>query len=139
MCEQGSGHGFTITRRFAAPVDVVWEAWTQPEHFERWFGARPGTVSVDVRAGGRWRATVDTPGGAFDLSGRYIDVVEHDLLIWTMDAPGEAVVMTANFFDLGDETVAVYNQSSGDAEAGATAILDSFEHYLEKLALRSRV
>ena len=139
MCEQDSGHGFTITRRFAAPVEVVWEAWTQAEHFERWFGARPGTASLDVRAGGRWQATVDMPDGAFALSGVYVDVVEHDLLIWTMDVPGEDVVMTANFFDVGDETVLVYNQSSGDAGAGATEILDSFEHYLEDLALRSRV
>ena len=49
----------TITREFEAPVDLVWEAITDPDHVARWFGPEGfetprETVTVDLRAGGRY-------------------------------------------------------------------------------------
>ncbi len=31
-----SGSDLVITRVFAAPRELVWRAWTDPEHFKRW-------------------------------------------------------------------------------------------------------
>ena len=50
-------HGADLvhTRVFAAPRERVWRAWTQPEHFARWFGPHGATMPVltmDVRPGG---------------------------------------------------------------------------------------
>lgn len=48
-----------ITRAFAAPRDVVWKFFTEPEYLARWFGPSgvhidPSTVRVELHPGGRW-------------------------------------------------------------------------------------
>jgi uncharacterized protein YndB with AHSA1/START domain len=57
-----------IDRIIDAPVELVWQLWTDPVHFARWYGPDGATVSVeemDVRVGGtRFVAMeVATPGG----------------------------------------------------------------------------
>ena len=45
-----------IERTFDAPVDLIWQMWTQPEHFKKWYGPKGFTVPVaemDVRIGGK--------------------------------------------------------------------------------------
>jgi uncharacterized protein YndB with AHSA1/START domain len=42
-----------VTRVFDAPRELVWKAWTEPEHFSHWFGTPPyttplETISLDV-------------------------------------------------------------------------------------------
>ncbi len=44
-----------ITREFDAPIDVIWNMWTDPEMFKRWYGPRGMTVptaEMDVVVGG---------------------------------------------------------------------------------------
>lgn len=53
--------GLTITRTFAASRELVYGAWTRPEHFSVWFGTEAvpvplDTLSMDVRVGGAWNA-----------------------------------------------------------------------------------
>ena len=74
-----------ITRRYAAPPEKVWRAWTDPQALSRWFG--PGdTQSVllaelDVREGGRYHIRFRTADGeTHDVSGVYQDVVPHQRL-----------------------------------------------------------
>jgi uncharacterized protein YndB with AHSA1/START domain len=46
-----------ITRVFDAPRDLLWKAWTEPEHFKKWWGPKDFAVpkiSVDLRPGGRY-------------------------------------------------------------------------------------
>ena len=55
--------GIEITRVFDAPRERVWREWTEPERFADWFGGAEAdvpvaTVSMDVREGGAWRATM---------------------------------------------------------------------------------
>ena len=61
--------GITITRVFDAPRERVWKEWTEPERFADWFGGAEAevplsTVSMDVRPGGSWRATMFAEPGA---------------------------------------------------------------------------
>ncbi len=132
-----TGTDFTITRTFPAPLATVWDTWTSPEHFQRWFHAKPGTVELNVRKGGPWRAVMQTPGGEMPMSGVYREVVNGQKLVWTVDTPGEPVVMTATFTGRDDRTVAVYHQTvvapftCDQAIAGAAGLLDSFEKYLK--------
>ena len=49
------GEDLVLTRVFAAPRERVWRAWTQAEHFARWFGPHGTTLpfcTLDVRPGG---------------------------------------------------------------------------------------
>jgi uncharacterized protein YndB with AHSA1/START domain len=128
---------FLITRLFDASPDEVWTTWTDPASFERWINAEPGSVLSDVRPGGRWAATLRGPAG-MRMAGEYREVVPREKLVWTMDGPGEPVVMHASFSASADgKTVAVYGQNvpapfpCDQAVAGATAILDAFERELK--------
>ena len=54
------------TRVFNAPRDLVFRAWTTPDHLARWWGPTGFTLtthSADIRAGGQWRFTMHGPDG----------------------------------------------------------------------------
>lgn len=81
---------FTVTRTLNGPRDRVWQALTQPSHFEGWLPAMTGTARLDVRTGGTWQATVVSPDGEeIALSGRYDEVSKPDRLVMTV--PGDVV------------------------------------------------
>jgi len=79
-----------IERMFDAPVELVWQMWTDPEHLTAWYGPDGATVTVakmDVRVGGTRLIAMDvqTPNGPMRmwLTGEYRDVVEHRRLVYT--------------------------------------------------------
>ena len=54
--DNGSTDAVVIERTLDAPVARIWEMWTQPEHFQAWYGPRGATIPVanmDVRVGGK--------------------------------------------------------------------------------------
>jgi uncharacterized protein YndB with AHSA1/START domain len=54
------------TRLIDAPRELVFEAWTDPEHVAHWFGPNgfvTTTHAMDVRPGGVWRFTMRGPDG----------------------------------------------------------------------------
>ena len=122
MTEQG----ITITRVFDAPRERVWKEWTEPEGFADWFCGGQAevpltTVSMDVRPGGSWRATMYADPGRREIhwKGEYREVVEPERLVFTIsDQPGDAqeliiVVLT----DLGDGRTEMLFQQSGSLPA----------------------
>ena len=57
---------FVISRLFDAPRELVWQAWTQTEHLNRWFGPKGCTIpacSMDLRPGGIFHYGMRTPDG----------------------------------------------------------------------------
>ncbi|PWI04896.1 SRPBCC domain-containing protein [Streptomyces sp. NWU339] len=85
-----NGFSYTLTRTLDAPVAKVWRAWTTTEQHARWAGAAAGSVEMDVRPGGAWKATMLTPdGGQFPLTGSYLEVAENRRLVVGMDVPGK--------------------------------------------------
>ena len=67
--------------------ELVWAAWTQPEHLTKWFTPAPWTTpeaEVDLRPGGIFRTVMRSPEGELmDNKGCYLEVVEHRRLVWT--------------------------------------------------------
>ncbi len=104
--------GIAITRIFRAPRERVWREWTEPEPFADWFGGSdcevpPATVSMDVRPGGSWRATMFCDSGRREIQwkGEYREVVEPERLVFTLsDRPEEDAyeLITVVLTDLGD-------------------------------------
>jgi uncharacterized protein YndB with AHSA1/START domain len=79
-----------IERNFDAPVDLIWQLWTDPQHFAAWYGPDGAAIPVaqmDVRVGGTRRVCmeVSTPNGPMRMwfSGEYREVVEHKRLVYT--------------------------------------------------------
>lgn len=55
-----------LTRTYDAPVQVVWDAWTDPVQVAKWWGPRGFTIthiSKDLRPGGHWKYTMHGPDG----------------------------------------------------------------------------
>ena len=61
-----------ISRVFKAPVQLMWEAWTSPEHIVNWWGPDgfTGTVhQMDFKEGGEWSLTLHGPKVSSDCCG----------------------------------------------------------------------
>jgi len=110
-----------LERTIDAPIDLVWAAYTNPEHLKRWFAPRPYEITeceLDLRPGGIFRIRMVGPDG-FDtghgVPGCVLEVIEGKKLAWTSAlGPGyrpnlagegcESFPMTAviTFEDVGD-------------------------------------
>lgn len=81
-----AGRQIVQSREFAAPRARVWEAWTRPEHVDRWWGPDgfvTRTESMDVRPDGRWRYTMTGPDGIiYPNFVLYMDVSAPERLIY---------------------------------------------------------
>jgi uncharacterized protein YndB with AHSA1/START domain len=79
-----------LTRVFDAPRELVFQAWTQADHFQQWFGAAAcdgaslQSVKVDARVGGKYRLQVRRPDGEyFTTAGTYREVNAPERLVFT--------------------------------------------------------
>jgi uncharacterized protein YndB with AHSA1/START domain/catechol 2,3-dioxygenase-like lactoylglutathione lyase family enzyme len=90
-----------LTRSFAAPRRLVFDAWTRPELLRRWFGARGWRLvvcEVDLRVGGGWRFVSEGPGGErMGQAGVYRVVSPPERLVYTelyddQSYPGETLI-----------------------------------------------
>jgi uncharacterized protein YndB with AHSA1/START domain len=76
-----------LERVVDAPRDLIWRAWTQPEHIKKWFAPRPWTTvecEIDLRPGGIFRSVMRSPEGQdFPNVGCFLEVVENERLVWT--------------------------------------------------------
>lgn len=107
----GGPNGFETTRTYDAPRDRVWSEWTEPDAFADWFGGTEAeipldTVSMDVRPGGAWRATMYAGPKRIEIHwrGEYLEVEPPARLVLTItDEPGEEYdLVTVTLTDLGD-------------------------------------
>ena len=88
--QSGVQDAVTIERIFDAPVDLIWQMWTDPEHFKAWYGPDGATIPVakmDVHIGGTRLVCMEmqTPNGAMQMwfTGEYREVVENERLVYT--------------------------------------------------------
>ena len=85
-----------MSRVFAAPLRLVFDAWTKPELFARWFGAHGWTVpscEIDLRPGGAYRHVLRGPDGVeVVLRGVYREVAPPERLVTVEQFEGFAEV-----------------------------------------------
>jgi uncharacterized protein YndB with AHSA1/START domain len=115
--------GIAITRIFEAPRERVWAEWTEPERFADWFGGREteiplASVTMDVRPGGSWQATmlVDSDGREIHWRGEYLEVVPPERLVLTFsDQPDSDAfeLVTVVLVDLGDDRTEMHFSQRG--------------------------
>ena len=82
-----------MTRDFAAPRSLVFDAFTQPEHIRRWLGREGDTMSVcevDLRVGGAWRYLWQLrEGGEMGMYGSFLEIDAPRRLVQTEHFEGE--------------------------------------------------
>lgn len=116
--ERKSDRELVVTRTVDAPARLVFEAWTKPELFQRWWAPKSCGVSIvssemDIRTGGTYRLLMGHPSLEQPMAffGRYIEVTPHSRIVWTNDEGGETgPVTTATFKENGNATVVVIHE-----------------------------
>jgi uncharacterized protein YndB with AHSA1/START domain len=84
-----------LTRRFEAPRERVFEAWTEPKVLRRWWAAVAGwetaSAEVDLRPQGRYRLSMRDPehGVEYTVAGEYVEVRPPERLVYTWTWAGE--------------------------------------------------
>jgi len=83
--DASDGKTITIKRTFNAPISLVWQAWTQPEHIATWWspkGIKTKVVAHEFKVGGLWKYIMPMPNGQeFIAEGTYTEIVEFEKII----------------------------------------------------------
>ena len=124
------GHAVVIERVLDAPRELVWRAWTEPEHFKRWYGPRSmtcHTCEIDVRVGGSHLFGMSSPDGwDYWTTGVYQEIVAPERFVATDSmsdkdgnvAPdGQETLVSVILEDLGDGRTKLIVTQSGWADA----------------------
>ncbi|MES3038798.1 MAG: SRPBCC family protein [Bdellovibrionota bacterium] len=76
-----------IQRVVDVPPELVWKAWTTPEHVKHWFAPSPWTTTdckIDLRPGGVFHTTMRSPEGQeYPSGGCFVEVIENKKLVFT--------------------------------------------------------
>lgn len=118
--ERKSERELVVMRTFDAPARIVFEAWTKPDLFKRWWAPKSRGVSLlscemDVRVGGGYRLVF---GRGMEFFGKYIEVTPHTRLVWTNEEGGDAgPVTTVTFEEKGGKTLLVMQELYPSKEA----------------------
>jgi uncharacterized protein YndB with AHSA1/START domain len=154
----GEGHEIEVTRTYDAPRELVFDAWTKPEHLKHWFAPAPLTVSEvesDPTEGGPYRLAMRFPDGQVSWSeGTYREVVPPGRVVLAQavlgpdDQPLFEVITTVTLKDDGGKTTITVHERVerifDDAAAGLLSgmeqglhmVLDNLTEYLTKLGTR---
>ena len=131
-----------IERTFDAPVDLIWQMWTQPEHFKNWYGPQGFTIPVadmDVRVGGKRLVCMQSPDGSMKMwtTGEFLEIVPNERLVYSdsmadengnvvspsamgmPDGYPETTEVTVSLESLGGRTKMVMTQAGMPASSGA--------------------
>jgi uncharacterized protein YndB with AHSA1/START domain len=124
--ERKSDRELVVTRTFNAPARLVFEAWTKPELFKRWWVPKSAGISMlscelDVRTGGKYRlefALPNDPSKKMEFFGRYIEVIPPSRIVWTNDEGDEGgAVTTVTFEEKAGQTLVVVHDLYPSKEA----------------------
>ena len=113
-----------VTRTFDAPARLVFEAWSKPELFKKWWvprsmGMTLRSCELDVRTGGKYRLVFgDDPANPMAFFGKYLEVVPNKRIVWTNEESGDAgSVTTVTFEERDGKTLLVMSELYPTKEA----------------------
>ena len=139
--ERKSDRELVVTRTFNGPARLVFEAWTKPELFMRWWVPKSMGMSLlscemDVRVGGRYRLEFAHGDSQSAFFGTYKEVIPHSRLVWTNEESDEGSVTTVTFAEEGDMTLLVMHElyaSKEALDAAGTGAVDAMRETFDQL------
>ena len=136
-----------ITRTVKAPIDIIWNVWTDPEHIVHWWGPDGFTSTIrkmDVREGGEWILTLHGPDGTnYPNRSIYMEIVSLEKIVFEHFNPH--FFATILFEDKGEDTGIKWTMLFDTVEIRKTVVkvhkaddglrqnVDRLEEYLSKL------
>jgi uncharacterized protein YndB with AHSA1/START domain len=143
--ERKSERELMVTRTFHAPARIVFEAWSKPELFQRWWIPKSAGMSLvscemDVRTGGTYRLAfhVGAPQ-PLEFFGKYLEVIPNSRMVWTNEESTEGSVTTVTFEEKDGTTLVTLvelfssKEALDEAMAGAAAGLPEQFDQLDEL------
>jgi uncharacterized protein YndB with AHSA1/START domain len=147
--ERKSERELVVTRTINGPARIVFEAWTNPELFKRWWVPKSAPISMlscelDVRTGGKYRLVFvmgNDPSTQMEFFGRYLEVTPPSRIVWTNDEGDEGgPVTTVTFEEKDGQTLLVIHDLYPSKEAldgalasGSTGALPETLEQLDEL------
>lgn len=136
---------YTIGRDYPAPRELVFQAWTDPEHLAAWFGPYGFTtpierITVDLQPGGRWDVTlVGADDSEAPLGGTYREIAAPERLVFTTGDPDNteqavASIVTVTLTDRDGATEMTFHQAGYHTPAEhADAARAGWEQFFDRL------
>ena len=143
--DRASDREIVVTRTFDAPARIVFDAWTRPELFMRWWAPRSMGMTIracemDARTGGKYRLEFgQDAASAFAFFGKYIEVIPNERIVWSNEESDDGAVTTVTFEEKGGQTLLTLSElypskEALEAERGAEdAMAEQFEQLDELL------
>jgi uncharacterized protein YndB with AHSA1/START domain len=131
--ERKSEREMVVTRTFDGPARLVFEAWSKPELFKRWWVPKSSPVpllscEMDVRTGGGYRLVFGHDAAqSMAFFGRYLEVTPPSRIVWTNEESAEGAVTTVTFEEKGGRTLVVLHELYPTKEALDAALEGSAE------------
>ena len=113
MAARSKTNVISLTRVYDAPLQAVWEAWTNPEEVAQWWGPRGFTLTThsrDLRTGGHWHYTMHGPDGTdYPNKSIFKEIVKNERVVFshaggTQEKGGASFEASWTFEDLGGKT-----------------------------------
>ncbi len=132
--ERKSDRELVVTRTFDAPARLIFEAWSKPELFRRWWlprsmGMTLVSYEADIRTGGSYRLEISLQGSKpMAFFGTYLEVTPHSRIVWTNEESPDGPVTTATLEEIGGRTLLVLSElhpSKEALDAAGTGALDA--------------
>ncbi len=126
----------------ASNIQLVWNAYTKPEHITNWYFASPEwhapKATNDLKIGGSFFTRMEAKDGSFgfDFEGVYTEVIERNKIVYVL-ADQRNVITT--FEENENEVIVtqIFNPENENSielqQAGWQAILDNFKSYVLEL------
>ena len=112
--ERRSECELVVTRSFDAPARIVFEAWSTPELFLRWWIPKSSGITLissnmDIRTGGSYRLEFDHPSSEQPMAffGTYDEVTPPSHMVWTNEESPTGAVTTVTFSETDGRTQVV--------------------------------
>lgn len=127
--ERKSERELVASRVINGPSRLVFEAWTQPEIFKKWWVPKSAPITLescemDVRAGGKYRLVFSAGSQSAEFFGKYLEVTPYTRLVWTNDEGGDGatVITTVTFKEVEATTLVTVHDLYPSKEALDEAI-----------------
>jgi uncharacterized protein YndB with AHSA1/START domain len=128
--ERTSDRELVVRRTIHGPARLVFEAWTNPALFQRWwvpksFGLTLLSCELDVRVGGQYRLVFQHGDATMAFFGTYLDVTPPSRLVWTNDEGDEGQTITTVTFEEVDGRTALTVHDLYPSKEALDAALES--------------
>lgn len=81
-----SDRSIRLTKQLNAPVEKVWEVWSNPNHIKHWWGPDGFTNTItkmDLQPGGEWLLVMHGPDGTdYDNRSVFTEIVQHKKIVY---------------------------------------------------------